>query len=354
MLTDSQLKKIMPNASQGRRNAALPILNQVAKDYDISNERRMAAWLATLAVESGELRYQEEIASGAAYEGRADLGNTQKGDGRRFKGHGRIQITGRANHQSYTNYLKRSGHLPFIDFVKQPELLAQEPYATDAAGWFWAKFKGLNAVADRGDFLTTQIKVNGRNKRTGLPNHWKERNGYFLKALSVLPDDFSLSATANNNDGDPGPAAVSATGNEPSQPQVIPQSLPIPIAEKVAIEGENAELKEGFLKRKWKEITGYLAGVGGITALKENADSFSFLGLTGEIMKYVLIAAVSLFVLWLVGAWLNEKVIRPIRARLLTSSLVTANATATNTVTVASPEHLAELEKQGYTIVRRS
>ena len=58
-----------------------------------------AGFLAQLAHESGQLRYMEEIASGSAYEGRRDLGNTQPGDGVRFKGRGPIQLTGRSNYR---------------------------------------------------------------------------------------------------------------------------------------------------------------------------------------------------------------------------------------------------------------
>jgi putative chitinase len=191
-LTDDILKKIMPHASKAKRQTALPLLTQTALAYNITTERRLAAWLATIAQESGELQFQEEIASGAAYEGRLDLGNTQKGDGKKFKGHGRIQITGRGNHTAYTKFLKNKGHLPFVDFVAEPKKLATEPYATDAAGWFWSILKKLNGLADAGDFLTTQIRVNGRNKKTGLPNHWKERNNFFVSGLSALPDGFIL------------------------------------------------------------------------------------------------------------------------------------------------------------------
>lgn len=199
-LTKTQLIKIFPNVTDGRvrdLDAQVVILNKVAFDYDITNERRLSAWLATLGAESAELKYQEEIASGAAYEGRADLGNTQKGDGRRFKGKGRIQITGRSNTQAYTNYLKKNKHLPFIDFIAEPEKLAQEPYATDSAGWFWAIKVKNNTPADKGDFLTTQVRVNGRNKKTGLPNHYDVRQRYYARALSVLPDNFQL--TFNND-----------------------------------------------------------------------------------------------------------------------------------------------------------
>lgn len=194
-ITDEILGHIMTDASPQRRSAALPVLNSVATAYAINNQHRVAAWLATLAVESGELRYEQEIASGAEYEGRVDLGNTQKGDGERFKGRGRIQITGRSNYQSYTNYLMQKSHLPFIDFIQNPLALATEPYATDSAGWFFAIKINANPLADKGLFLDIQVKVNGRNRNTGLPNNWTQRSEFYQRGLAALPANFQLGAT---------------------------------------------------------------------------------------------------------------------------------------------------------------
>lgn len=221
MLTDDQLRRIMPNASAATRNAALPVLNQIAGAYSISNKLRMAAWLATLAQESGELRFQEEIASGAAYEGRKDLGNTQPGDGRRFKGRGRIQITGRFNYQAYTDYLKTSKHIPVIDFIANPAKLATEPYATDAAGWFWAIKIKANPIADKPDFLRTQVLVNGRNKKTGLPNHWTQRNAYYTKAKAALPDGFTVQGGAAAAPVDSTPVIDSGA----TRPRIVPDAV---------------------------------------------------------------------------------------------------------------------------------
>ncbi len=83
----------------------------------LDNSLRLIHFLAQLAHETGNFRYMEEIASGAAYEGRKDLGNTQAGDGKRFKGRGPIQLTGRANHRKYGQQLG-------IDFENNPEIVA--------------------------------------------------------------------------------------------------------------------------------------------------------------------------------------------------------------------------------------
>lgn len=190
-ITEDILRAVMPHARERVLLAELPLLNHTAFHYQINNRRRLAAWLATLAQESGEFRYQEELASGAAYEGRHDLGNTHPGDGVKFKGHGRIQGTGRDVHQAYTNYLKTSRHLPFVDFIAEPKRLATEPYSTDFAGWFVNGYKHLNDEADAGNFLRYSIGVNGRG-HNGMPNAWPERQAYYSKALRAIPNGWML------------------------------------------------------------------------------------------------------------------------------------------------------------------
>ena len=121
---------------------------------------RLAHFLAQVGHESGGFVYMEEIASGAAYEGRADLGNTQIGDGKRFKGRGPIQLTGRANYREY-------GQALGIGFEDHPELIAIPSIGLHVACEFW-KQRGLNAWADADDALTITRKINGG--QNGLPD----------------------------------------------------------------------------------------------------------------------------------------------------------------------------------------
>lgn len=118
--------------------------------FDISTPARQLCFLAQVGHESGGLFYTEELASGAAYEGRKILGNTQPGDGIRFKGRGLIQITGRANYKAVGDALG-------INFIANPALLGgknvdkcsapQLKNAALSAGWFWNS-RRLNALAD--------------------------------------------------------------------------------------------------------------------------------------------------------------------------------------------------------------
>ena len=114
---------------------------------------RLAHFMAQLTHESGGFRYMEEIASGAAYEGRADLGNTAPGDGKRFKGRGPIQLTGRANYRAYG---KRIG----IDLERHPEIAAIPSIGLHTALEYW-KVNGLNALADQDDVVAITRKING-------------------------------------------------------------------------------------------------------------------------------------------------------------------------------------------------
>lgn len=153
-LTIDQLGIIMPTARRsGRAAQYLDALNAVMAKYKINTPLRMAHFLSQIAHESGELRWNEEIASGSAYEGRKDLGNTQKGDGRRFKGRGLIQLTGRAN---YTKFAKETG----CDCINHPEIVAKLPWCVETAGWYW-NMRKINEPADIDAFVTVTKRING-------------------------------------------------------------------------------------------------------------------------------------------------------------------------------------------------
>jgi predicted chitinase len=172
-LTTEHLKSIMPTCPQSRLILCTPYINNAIVEADISTKLRAAAFLAQIAEESCELRYMEEIASGSQYEGRKDLGNTQPGDGVRYKGRSCIQITGRANYSKYGKILN-------VDLISNPELAATPEVGFRIACAYWNDHH-LNDFADKGDIITITKRING-----GV-NGLDKRKAYYSKALSVLP-----------------------------------------------------------------------------------------------------------------------------------------------------------------------
>lgn len=128
--------------------------NRYFAEYAVMDSAlRVAHFMGQLIHESGSFRYMEEIASGAAYEGRADLGNTQLGDGVRYKGRGPIQITGRANYRYF-------GRAIGIDIESNPTIAAVPSVGLHLALEYW-KDRGLNPLADRDDVEGITRKING-------------------------------------------------------------------------------------------------------------------------------------------------------------------------------------------------
>lgn len=174
-ITQQQLLQILQNAGQ-RAGVFAPALNTAMQRYQIVGTKRVAAFIAQIGHESGQLVYVREIwgptDAQKKYEGRADLGNTVVGDGRKYCGRGLIQVTGRANYAA-------CGEALGVDLVNHPELLEQPQYACMSAAWFWAT-KGLNTLADSGDFERITRRING-----GLTGQ-DDRQALYDKALKVL------------------------------------------------------------------------------------------------------------------------------------------------------------------------
>jgi putative chitinase len=133
---------------------------------------RLAHFMAQLAHESGGFRYMEEIASGQAYEGRTDLGNTQPGDGKLFKGRGPIQLTGRANYRTY-------GRALGLDFESNPAMVAIPSVGLLVACKYWDQQK-LNALADADDVVAITKRINGGT------NGLAERRALLAKAKELI------------------------------------------------------------------------------------------------------------------------------------------------------------------------
>lgn len=162
MLTPAQLQAAV-GCTPERALLFARALAEACERFDITTPQRLAAFLAQIGHESGSFRYVSELASGEAYEGRKDLGNTHQGDGPRFKGHGLIQVTGRANHREQRPLLILAGYDDVPDFEAHPEALCEPRWAAASAAAYWHK-RDLNALADTGrpeDFERITRRING-------------------------------------------------------------------------------------------------------------------------------------------------------------------------------------------------
>lgn len=172
LLTFEQLADIAIHTPLNKLRPLVQPINETLAKYEINTPLRIAHFLAQIAHESDGFNALEEYASGEDYEWREDLGNTQKGDGVRFKGRSFVQITGRFNYAEISKYLG-------VDFISNPELLATPKYAALGAGWFWDS-RNLNSHADRDDFQRIMRIVNGGNN--GESDRW----AYLQRAKRVL------------------------------------------------------------------------------------------------------------------------------------------------------------------------
>jgi putative chitinase len=191
--------------------------------YGIDTPARLAAFLAQVGHESGGFRHATELwgptAAQRRYEGRADLGNVQPGDGERFKGHGYIQTTGRFNHARVRDRLRqRFPHLDVPDFEAEPERLAEPQWAALSAADYWDD-RGLNALADRGDFLGITKRVNGGyNGLADRQARWARAQQALAAAAASAPQPDPESAVA----ADPGSLAPVSEPIESSQEAAMP------------------------------------------------------------------------------------------------------------------------------------
>jgi predicted chitinase len=152
-------------------------LNDCLRRFKITTPARIRHFLAQVGHESGGLQWMLELASGDAYEGRTDLGNTQRGDGPRYKGAGAIQLTGRDNYQR------------FADFIKDQSVMNGAPYVATkypfTSAGFWWHLNDMNQLVDAGATVRkVSARVNGRDPANGLA----DREAYYSRALGQFPD----------------------------------------------------------------------------------------------------------------------------------------------------------------------
>jgi putative chitinase len=209
-----------PAVSQAKIIAeAGAVLAATLESYDITSRLRIAHFLGQTCEESAGYRTTEEFASGREYEGRRDLGNTQKGDGPRYKGRGLLQLTGRAN---YADYGKAMG----VDLVDNPTLAAQPSLSLKIACEYW-KRHNINADCERDDVQAVTRKVNG-----GL-NGLSDRIAFTQKAKAAIARLQAVQLSGATSDGltpvaaapapdAATPAGMAGAGGTPASATAVP------------------------------------------------------------------------------------------------------------------------------------
>lgn len=149
----SVILKMEPKGKPWILDGLVDAMPQLVTRFGINTAVRQQHFLAQVAHESDHFQTTREYASGKAYEGRKDLGNTAKGDGERFRGRGLIQLTGRSNYRAASNELQEP-------YVEEPERVEKFPAAAIVSGWWW-QANGCNELADKDDVKVVTKRVNG-------------------------------------------------------------------------------------------------------------------------------------------------------------------------------------------------
>ena len=174
LVNKAQLASIWGCAQSLIKDEEVDELNVCLQKFGITTKSRLRHFLSQTAHESGGGRYKKELADGEAYEGRSDLGNTQPGDGPRFKGAGYIQLTGRANYQDFADYIHDPKVMQGVDYVA-------EHYPFASAGFWWQNNR-MNQLCDSNPSVReVTLRVNGGT------NGLADREMYYERCQSALP-----------------------------------------------------------------------------------------------------------------------------------------------------------------------
>lgn len=309
MILTEQMLRAMCRSKPGADNlkSVLDAIDQYGPDAGLDKPHRLAHYLAQILHESGSFKFDREIASGAAYEGRKDLGNTQKGDGKRYKGRGPIQITGRANYREFTKWAKKLDPAA-PNFETDPEALNTGAWEGLGPIWYWST-RNLNKYADDNNIEMITRRING-----GL-NGFDDRLGYYVRAALVIlgyqPDGVkrfqqdNKAAVGGTVDGVAGPRTRMAlhAALQGNNPYAVTKLLEVPVEVEKQVVPKDVDRAVKKESRNW---LGYLGSAGGVTG---------FYGLLDNVNVQIIVAGVGLIVLGgLVYLFLGPMIVRRVKA----------------------------------------
>ena len=193
------LLKAMPGLDPQRAEELINGANDCLRRCNCTTVERAAMLLAQVGEESASLRFPTELASGAEYEGRRDLGNTQPGDGRRFKGRGFIQVTGRANYGDLSKWAHENGLCAMpTHFVDHPDDLASDTHVWTGVVWYRTVARDMNPLADHRDINGATEAINGALR--GLDDRTNRWRNCLALGEAILPTAVDWFDTATRED----------------------------------------------------------------------------------------------------------------------------------------------------------
>lgn len=289
-MTPAQLKDLLDDLAGrelGARGAALAeALVAHLPEREITGPARLAHFLAQTAHETAAFTYLHEEGGPeyfARYDGRADLGNTQPGDGYRYRGRGLIQLTGRAN------YAKAGDELG-LDLDGDPELAASPDVAVQTAALYW-RDHGLNALADADDIAAITRRINGGY------NGLASRKAYLQRARALIGDLLAADPAAAQFAAPARPAPAPA----PAAPAV--RAAPAPVAPAPPVQApSDASAAPAPVQGGWLREAAGIAQRHGLTAIGGASAAAAFLG-RHEAITLVALAAIGVSALVAGVAW---------------------------------------------------
>lgn len=310
-ITSDILAKIAPGTPKAKRDRFIPYYNECLPRYGITTELRVAAFLTTVCFESDYFKALAEYADGMAYDITRNrkkalaLGNTEPGDGPKYKGAGGIETTGKKNYQRLSDRLG-------VDFVNNPNLLRTEKYFVEAACVFWDD-NHFNKLADQGKIIAIQNLTNrGSVNKPALA--LSSRVKIYQNVLHILPDDFNLSATTSAADQSNlanGPLDASLDGSNSGQSPTIKQEantivnagdMPSPPADpeaKTVITAMQPYMGVGFIGVIKKDIAKLTGGNVTLQTISSYRDDIAQWGIPAKLLLNLAILGIIASVVYL-------------------------------------------------------
>jgi putative chitinase len=248
-LNDAFLRTITPRYTTNREladaqrkciEAIGPMLQQTLTELGLNTDLRAVHFIAQACHETMGLALLEEQDSGVGYENRADLGNTQPGDGPRYKGRGIFQLTGRKNYKTYGDKLG-------LDLINHPGLAADPINSLRIACEFWNR-NNLNTYADADDVLAISKIINTGHNGTTMPNGLQDRKDYLAKAKAAL-GSVNLSPSAPPQAAAPAAGMPPLRPNDKGPPVTILQEKLIAAGYTVAVDGDYGPNTEKMVRQ---------------------------------------------------------------------------------------------------------